>query len=105
MWLSLISSGLLGIKRLSLQVSLFFVNFFCLIIRDCDSDELVSSTERHSGFSLVCSTLIELNNRLSSVFMATHIHELSTYHRITSLNNLKIYLVFAFHFLSSLFYL
>lgn len=54
-------------------------------------DELVASTERFSGISLVCATIIELHKRCSSMFMATHLHELSSMSQITQLSNLKIY--------------
>jgi DNA mismatch repair protein MutS len=54
-------------------------------------DELVASTERYSGISLVCSTIIELHNRGACMFMATHLHELSKMDRITRLDNLHIY--------------
>jgi len=54
-------------------------------------DELVASTERLSGISLVASTILELNERGSSMFMATHLHELSKMSEITSLEKLKIY--------------
>jgi DNA mismatch repair protein MutS len=53
-------------------------------------DELVASTERHSGISLVCSTILELHKRNSSVFMATHLHEISKMDEITQLSNLRI---------------
>jgi DNA mismatch repair protein MutS len=53
-------------------------------------DELVASTERHSGISLVCSTILELHKRNTSVFMATHLHEISKMDEITKLSNLKI---------------
>jgi DNA mismatch repair protein MutS len=54
-------------------------------------DELVASTERFSGISLVCATILELHKRTSSMFMATHLHELSSMTHITELPNLKIY--------------
>lgn len=54
-------------------------------------DELVASTERFSGISLVCATIIELHKRKSCMFMATHLHEISTMNNITQLDNLKIY--------------
>ena len=54
-------------------------------------DELVASTERFSGISLVCATIKELHKRSSSMFMATHLHELSSMSHITDLPNLKIY--------------
>lgn len=54
-------------------------------------DELVASTERLSGISLVASTILELDQRGSSMFMATHLHELSKMTEITSLERLKIY--------------
>jgi len=54
-------------------------------------DELVASTERFSGISLVCATILELHKRTSSMFMATHLHELSSMAQITQLPNLKIY--------------
>ena len=53
-------------------------------------DELVASTERHSGISLVCSTILELHKRNTSVFMATHLHEISKMEEITKLSNLRI---------------
>jgi DNA mismatch repair protein MutS len=53
-------------------------------------DELVASTERFSGISLVCSTILELYKRGVCVFMATHLHEISKMPRITSLERLKI---------------
>ena len=53
-------------------------------------DELVASTERHSGISLVCSTILELHKRNTSVFMATHLHEISKMDEITHLSNLRI---------------
>jgi DNA mismatch repair protein MutS len=54
-------------------------------------DELVASTERFSGISLVCATIKELHKRKSSMFMATHLHELSSMGHIIELPNLKIY--------------
>ena len=54
-------------------------------------DELVASTERFSGISLVCATILDLHKRESSMFMATHLHEISSMNNITELINLKIY--------------
>jgi DNA mismatch repair protein MutS len=54
-------------------------------------DELVASTERFSGISLVCATILELHKRKCSMFMATHLHELSSMNHITELPNLKIF--------------
>ena len=54
-------------------------------------DELVASTERFSGISLVCATIVELHKRESCMFMATHLHEISTMNNIRQLPNLKIY--------------
>ena len=54
-------------------------------------DELVASTERLSGISLVASTIHELYLRGSCMFMATHLHELSKMTEITTLDRLKIY--------------
>jgi DNA mismatch repair protein MutS len=54
-------------------------------------DELVASTERFSGIALVASTILELHKRDCSMFMATHLHELSKMHQITALPKLKIY--------------
>jgi DNA mismatch repair protein MutS len=53
-------------------------------------DELVSSTERFSGISLVCATIMELHKRGVSMFMATHLHELSKMTEITLLPNIRI---------------
>jgi DNA mismatch repair protein MutS len=54
-------------------------------------DELVASTERFSGIALVASTILELDKRNCSMFMATHLHELSKMNIITDLARLKIY--------------
>jgi DNA mismatch repair protein MutS len=54
-------------------------------------DELVASTERFSGIALVASTILELHKRDCSMFMATHLHELSKMEKITNLDKLKIY--------------
>lgn len=54
-------------------------------------DELVASTERFSGIALVASTVLELHKRNCSMFMATHLHELSKMDQITQLEKLKIY--------------
>jgi len=54
-------------------------------------DELVASTERFSGISLVASTILDLHSRNCCMFMATHLHELSKMDIITNLSRLKIY--------------
>jgi DNA mismatch repair protein MutS len=54
-------------------------------------DELVASTERFSGIALVASTILELHKRECSMFMATHLHELSKMEQIRNLPKLKIY--------------
>lgn len=54
-------------------------------------DELVASTERFSGIALVASTVQELAQRECSMFMATHLHELSKMSEITELPRLKIH--------------
>ena len=54
-------------------------------------DELVASTERFSGIALVASTIIDLHSRNCSMFMATHLHELSKMEIITNLSRLKIF--------------
>jgi DNA mismatch repair protein MutS len=54
-------------------------------------DELVASTERFSGVALVASTIHELYQRQSSMFMATHLHELAQMPEITKIPTLGIY--------------
>lgn len=54
-------------------------------------DELVASTERFSGIALVASTLLELHKRDCSMFMATHLHEISKMPQISTMPKLKIY--------------
>jgi DNA mismatch repair protein MutS len=53
-------------------------------------DELVASTERFSGISLVCASIVYLYEHECSVFMATHLHEISKISKINSLERLKI---------------
>lgn len=74
------------VEMMELKYILKHANQFSLVC----IDELVSSTERFSGISLVCATIMELHKRGVSMFMATHLHELSKMTEITSLSNLHI---------------
>jgi DNA mismatch repair protein MutS len=74
------------VEMMELKYILKHANQFSLVC----IDELVSSTERFSGISLVCATIMELHKRGVSMFMATHLHELSKMTEITSLSNLRI---------------
>jgi DNA mismatch repair protein MutS len=74
------------VEMMELKYILKHANQFSLVC----IDELVSSTERYSGISLVCATIMELHKRGVSMFMATHLHELSKMTEITSLLKLRI---------------
>lgn len=74
------------VEMMELKYILKHANQFSLVC----IDELVSSTERFSGISLVCSTIMELQKRGVSMFMATHLHDLSKMTEITSLSTLRI---------------
>ena len=53
-------------------------------------DELLNSTELQSGLSLMVATLITLCQKRTSFVIATHLNQLTHYHEINALTNLRM---------------